>query len=304
MSTENDFVELNVTGMHCNNCALSVHRMLEKKGLKDIHVDFANEEVKFAGAESVSLPSIIESIEGLGFKVYETEEVPQEKFYDKVENRFYFSLLFSVPLFSHMFLPFHWLHNPYVQLALCIPVFILGVIHFGKSAFNSIKNGMPNMDVLIFVGFTSAFIYSLTGTILDLGPNYMFYETTSVIISLVLLGNLFEKRSVSQTTSAIKDLLKYQHVKAIRINNGENEVIDSRVIESGDTLLVNTGDKIPADGDIIWGEASVNESLITGESIPVEKTKYDSVIGGTILEQGSIKIMATKIGKHSVLSQI
>lgn len=304
MSTENDFVELNVTGMHCNNCALSVHKMLEKKGLKEIHVDFANEEVKFASSENLTLPSIIESIEELGFKVYETEGVPQENFLDKVENRFYFSLFFSIPLFSHMFLPFHWLHDPYVQLALCIPVFILGVIHFGKSAFNSIKNGMPNMDVLIFVGFTSAFIYSLTGTILDLGPNYMFYETTSVIISLVLLGNLFEKRSVSQTTSAIKDLLKYQHVKAIRINNGENEVIDSRVIESGDTLLVNTGDKIPADGDIIWGEASVNESLITGESIPVEKTKYDSVIGGTILEQGSIKIMATKIGKHSVLSQI
>lgn len=290
--------------MHCNNCALSVHKMLEKKGLKEIHVDFANEEVKFASSENLTLPSIIESIEELGFKVYETEGVPQENFLDKVENRFYFSLFFSIPLFSHMFLPFHWLHDPYVQLALCIPVFILGVIHFGKSAFNSIKNGMPNMDVLIFVGFTSAFIYSLTGTILDLGPNYMFYETTSVIISLVLLGNLFEKRSVSQTTSAIKDLLKYQHVKAIRINNGENEVIDSRVIESGDTLLVNTGDKIPADGDIIWGEASVNESLITGESIPVEKTKYDSVIGGTILEQGSIKIMATKIGKHSVLSQI
>src|SRR5690606_16547472 len=269
-----------------------------------IHVDFANEEVKFAGAESVSLPSIIESIEGLGFKVYETEEVPQEKFYDKVENRFYFSLLFSVPLFSHMFLPFHWLHNPYVQLALCIPVFILGLIHFGKSAFNSIRNGMPNMDLLIFIGFTSAFIYSLTGTLLDLGANYMFYETTAVIISLVLLGNLFEKRSVSQTTSAIKDLLKYQDVKATRIKNGVNEVIDSRLIESGDTLLVNTGDKIPVDGDIIWGEASVNESLITGESIPVEKTKYDSVIGGTILEQGSIKIMATKIGKHSVLSQI
>src|SRR5690606_16687436 len=142
------------------------------------------------------------------------------------------------------------------------------------------------------------------GTIFELGANYMFYETTAVIITLVLLGNLFEKRSVSQTTSAIKDLLKYQQVKATRVQGETHEIIDSRMIQSGDILLVNTGDKIPADGDIIWGDASVNESLITGESVPVEKTKYDSVIGGTVVEHGTIKISATKVGKHSVLSQI
>src|SRR5690606_35181500 len=119
-----------------------------------------------------------------------------------------------------------------------------------------------------------------------------------------LLGNVFEKRSVSQTTSAIKDLLKYQQVKAVRLNGDQQELIDSRSIKSGDILLVNTGEKIPADGDVIWGSASVNESLLTGESVPVEKNKYDSVIGGTIVVQGSIKISATKVGKHSVLSQI
>lgn len=302
--SESNLVELNVTGMHCNNCALSVHKMLEKKGLKEVHVDFANEEVKFSNAGELNLDGIIKDIEGLGFKVYENEEIPQEGFFAKVENKFIFSLIFAVPLFSHMFLPFHWLHNPYIQLALCIPVFILGLSYFGKSAINSLRSGVPNMDVLIFIGFTSAFIYSLTGTVLNLGPDYMFYETTAVIITLVLLGNVFEKRSVSQTTSAIKDLLKYQQVKAIRLIGDEQEVIDSRMINSGDTLLVNTGEKIPADGDIIWGNASVNESLLTGESLPIEKNKYDSVIGGTVVEQGSIKILATKVGKHSVLSQI
>lgn len=302
--SETNLVELNVTGMHCNNCALSVHKILEKKGLKDIHVDFANEEVKFSNAEDMNLPGIIRDIEGLGFKVYEHEEVPRERFFDKVENKFFFSLIFTIPLFSHMFLPFSWLHNPYVQLTLCVPVFILGLTYFGKSAFNSLRGGVPNMDVLIFIGFTSAFIYSLTGTVLNLGPDYMFYETTAVIITLVLLGNIFEKRSVSQTTSAIKDLLKYQQVKAVRLNGDQQEIIDSRSIKSGDILLVNTGEKIPADGDVIWGSASVNESLLTGESVPVEKNKYDSVIGGTIVEQGSIKVSATKVGKHSVLSQI
>lgn len=304
MKDQNELIELNVTGMHCNNCALSVHKLLEKKGLKDIYVDFANEEVKFSDSENATIPEIIKDIEGLGFKVYENEQAPQERFYERVENKFYFSLLFALPLFAHMFLPFHWLHDPLVQLALCIPVFTLGFLHFGKSAYHSLKNGMPNMDVLVFVGFTSAFIYSLIGTVYQLGPNYMFYETTAVIITLVFLGNVFEKRSVSQTTTAVRDLLKYQRVKAIRIINGENETIDSRQIASGDILLVNSGDKIPADGDIIWGEGTVNESLITGESVPVEKVKYDAVIGGTILEQGTIKISATKVGKHSVLSQI
>jgi len=304
MKDQNELVELNVTGMHCNNCALSVHKLLERKGLNDIHVDFANEEVKFANNAAAPLPEIIKDIEGLGFKVYENEQAPQERFYDRIENKFYFSLFFAAPLFAHMFLPFHWLHNPIIQLSLCIPVFVLGLIHFGKSAFHSLKNRMPNMDVLVFVGFTSAFVYSLIGTVYQLGPNYMFYETTAVIITLVFLGNVFEKRSVSQTTTAVKDLLKYQRVKAVRIVDGEREIVDSREIATGDVFVVNSGDKIPADGDIIWGDGTVNESLITGESVPVEKAKYDAVIGGTILVQGTIKVSATKVGKHSVLSQI
>src|SRR5690606_25299259 len=234
--------ELNVTGMHCNNCALSVHKILEKKGLKDIHVDFANEEVKFSGNDELNLPGIIKDIEGLGFKVYENEEAPQERFFEQVENRFIFSLIFTLPLFSHMFLPFPWLHQPYVQLALCLPVFILGCIHFGKSAFHSLKSGVPNMDVLIFLGSTAAFVYSLIGTFLHLGPHYMFYETTAVIITLVLLGNVFEKRSVSQTTSAVKDLLKFQDVMAIRMKpDGSQETVPAKHIQPGDTLLVNTG---------------------------------------------------------------
>jgi len=304
MTNEQELIELNVTGMHCNNCALSVHKLLEKKGLDNIFVDFANEEVKFSSADAISLPSIINDIEKLGFNVSQTEELPSERFYEKVEVRFFFSLLFTLPLFLHMFLPFPWLHNPYVQLALCIPVFLVGCIHFGKSAFYSLKSGVPNMDVLIFLGSTSAFIYSLIGTIFELGPTYLFYETTAVIITLVLLGNVFEKRSVTQTTSAIKDLLKFQDVKATRLVNGEQEIISAKQVQAGDTLLVNTGDKIPVDGEIIWGNASINESMLTGESFPLEKAKYDTVIGGTIVEHGSLKMTATKVGKHTVLSQI
>jgi Cu+-exporting ATPase len=299
-----ELIELQVSGMHCNNCALSVHKLLEKKGLQDIYVDFANDEVKFKTNKPSETPLIIKDIEGLGYKVSE-ESIPiQEKFYEKVENKFYFSLIFTIPLFSHMFLPFHWLHNPLIQLGLCIPVYLLGCIHFGKSAFNSLKNGIPNMDVLIFIGSSAAFIYSLYGTVQNLGPDFLFYETAATIISLVLLGNVLEKRSVTQTTSAVRDLMKFQEAKANKLVNGAVQTINSQEVVPGDTLVINSGDKIPVDGEIIWGEASVNESMLTGESLPVEKSKYDQVIGGTLIEKGSIHILVTKTGKHTILSQI
>ncbi len=301
---EEQLVELNVTGMHCNNCAISVHKLLEKKGLHHIFVDFASEEVKFSTPDEAVVPGVIKDIEGLGYKVVADMNNHHEPFYDKVENKFLFSLVFTVPLLLHMVLPWHFLHNPIVQLILCLPVFILGCLHFGKSAINSLKGGVPNMDVLIFVGSSSAFIYSLIGTVQHLGDNYLFYETCATIITLVLLGNVFEKRSVSQTTSAVKDLVKIQLVNAIRVVNDGTEVISAKEVRPGDILLVNTGDKIPVDGEVLSGEASIDESMLTGESIPVEKAKYDKVIGGTIIQHGNIRMIATKVGSNTVLSQI
>ena len=297
-------IELNVTGMHCNNCAISIHNLLEKKGLQNILVDFAGEEVKFSTDNEATVPDIIKGIEQLGFKVVDDIATHQPKFYEKVENKFIFCAIFTAPLLLHMILPLHFLQLPLVQLLLCLPVFIVGCLHFGKSAFASVKNGLPNMDVLIFVGSTAAFIYSLIGTIENLGEHYEFYETCATIITLVLLGNVFEKRSVTQTTSAVKDLMKIQQVTANRVINGGIEVIIAKDVLAGDTLLVNQGDKIPVDGDVISGNASVDESMLTGESIPVEKEKYDKVIGGTIIQHGNIHIMATKVGSNTVLAQI
>ncbi|MBS1525748.1 MAG: cadmium-translocating P-type ATPase [Bacteroidetes bacterium] len=297
-------IELNVTGMHCNNCALSVHKLLEKKGFHDISVDFASEEVKFTTDKSDSVEDAIKGIESLGYKVIEDASLHHEKFYEKIENKLIFCAIFTIPLLLDMVLPWPFLHNPYVQLALCIPVFMVGFLHFGKSAWGSLKGGVPNMDVLIFIGSVSAFVYSLIGTMENLGMRYQFYETCAVIITLVLLGNLFEKRSVTQTTSAVKDLVKIQQVNANRMVNGGIEIISAKEVRPGDTLIVNTGDKIPVDGDVLSGNASVNESMLTGESIPVEKGKYDKVIGGTIVEHGNLTMMATKVGSNTVLSQI
>jgi len=297
-------IELNVTGMHCNNCALSVHKLLEKKGLQNILVDFASEEVKFSKDNHADLPDIIKSIEQLGYKVVDDPATHAPKFYEKVENKFIFCAIFTAPLLLHMIFPWHVLHMPTLQLLLCLPIFIVGCLHFGKSAWHSVKGGVPNMDVLIFIGSTSAFIYSLVGTIQNLGEQYQFYETCATIITLVLLGNVFEKRSVSQTTSAVKDLVKIQQVNANRIIDGTVEVISARDVRPGDTLIVNHGDKVPVDGDILEGNASVDESMLTGESIPVDKAKYDKIIGGTIVVQGNFRMIATKTGSNTVLSQI
>ena len=297
-------VELSVTGMHCNNCAISVHKLLEKKGFHDILVDFASEEVKFSADGEAKVKEAIKGIEGLGYKVAEDASLQHEKFYEKIENKLIFCTIFTIPLLSAMLLPWHFLHLPVVQLLLCLPVFIVGCLHFGKSAWNSVKGGVPNMDVLIFIGSSSAFIYSLIGTIQHLGMRYQFYETCATIITLVLLGNLFEKRSVTQTTSAVKDLVKIQQVNANRLINGEIEVISAREVRPGDTLIVNTGDKIPVDGEVLSGNASVNESMLTGESMPIEKGKYDKLIGGTIIEHGNVTMIVTKVGSNTVLSQI
>lgn len=296
--------ELNVQGMHCNNCAMSVHKLLEKKGLQNIWVDFASEEVKFSNSNPASLPGIIKDIEGLGYKVVDDPALEITPFYEKLENKFIFCAILTAPLLLHMVLPWHFLHHPIVQLFLCLPVFMVGCLHFGKSAINSIRGGVPNMDVLIFVGSTAAFVYSLIGTIENLGEHYQFYETCATIITLVLMGNVFEKRSVTQTTSAVKDLVKIQQVNANRVIDGAVEIISAKEVRPGDTLIVNQGDKIPVDGEVLSGSASVDEAMLTGESMPVEKEKYDKVIGGTVIQHGNIRMIATKVGSNTVLSQI
>jgi Cu+-exporting ATPase len=299
-----ELVELNVTGMHCNNCALSIHKLLEKKGLHNILVDFAGEEVKFSNNNTADLPGIIKDIEGLGFKVVDDQAAHVTPFYEKIENKFIFCAVLTVPLLLHMILPWHFLHLPLVQLLLCLPVFLVGCVYFGKSAVNSIRGGVPNMDVLIFVGSSAAFVYSLIGTIQNLGEHYQFYETCAAIITLVLLGNMLEKRSVTQTTSAVKDLIKFQQVTANRVVDSCVEVISARDVRPGDTLLVNQGDKVPVDGEVLSGNASVDEAMLTGESLPVEKEKYDKVIGGTIVQHGNFHMIATKVGSNTILAQI
>ncbi|MFH0867365.1 MAG: cation-translocating P-type ATPase [Bacteroidota bacterium] len=300
-------IELKVEGMDCTNCALGIKKQLQKDGLTDVDVSFATAEVSFAEVDKSLLQKAKEKIRSMGYTVVEEENSIKKDFFT-IEIKFLVSLVFTLPLLVAMILPFYIFHDPYFQLILTVPVFAIGVLHFGRSAYVSLKSGVPNMDVLIILGATAAFVYSLYGTIYKLGHDFQFYETSASIITLILLGNLLEHRSVKRTTSAIDDLVKLQKIKAKRIiirEGVENiEEIYASLVHDNDLLLVNTGDKIPADGEIYWGAGSVDESMISGESFPVDKKTGDKIIGGTILVNGSIKMKATATGKATVLSQI
>ncbi len=307
--------KLDIEGMTCSNCALGISYYLEKKGLKNVDVNFATGEVVFDLNESATVDELRSGIEGLGYKVVASADGHQGHSHNSspLEKKFILSVVLSLPLLLHMVSDFWLLHDPLFQFVLCTPVFLIGVFHFGRSALASLRTGIPNMDVLIFTGTTAAYFYSIAGWALHHGTplvhHYLFFETTAVIITLVLLGNILEARAVKRTTSAIKDLTKLQQTTARRILNlgQKNETIedaDYTQLKAGNILMINEGDKVPADCIIERGQCRVDESMITGESEPLERSKGQRVIGGTLLLSGNIRATVEKAGDETVLSGI
>ncbi len=304
----NQHIEFQVEGMDCNNCAMSITRFLERQGLQEVYVNFQTKEVRFRPDEAVlTLEQVKAGIQKLGYTVVEPEQ-PQAWW--TLERKLLISAVLTAPLLlGHilMSLGLHigLMHNDWLQFAIALPVFLIGVFHFGKSAWNGlVRTGVANMDVLIFTGSTAAFIYSLIGTLLN-EPNYIFYETAATIITLVLLGNWFEHRAVKQTTTAIGELTQLQVEKARRIMaSGTIVTINREEIQVGDLLQVNEGDKIPTDGVVISGQAAVDEAMLTGESIPIEKHPGDALIGASLLQSGNLQMRATAVGRDTVLSQM
>jgi Cu+-exporting ATPase len=302
--------EWKVDGMDCTNCAASITRFLERKGIEDVHVSFATGEVRFGQLpQDISLDDIRSGIHKLGFTVVDTTQEEAPSFWT-LERKLLISAIFTAPLLLHHMLmmlgasPFPFLHNDWIQLLFCLPVFFIGVWHFGSSALGSLRGGVPNMDVLIFIGSTAAFIYSLIGSILN-EPDYIFYETAATIITLVLVGNWLEKRSVQQTTTAIEALTQLQAPRAKRLMpSGTIVEIDRQEIEKGFLLIVNEGDQIPVDGKVVEGTGAVDESMLTGESDLVPKQASDELIGGSLLAHGSLRLEVTAIGQDTVLSQM
>ncbi len=307
MNTEKNYTKIQVHGMNCNNCAIGLKKHLEKKGFKNVNVNFTTAEASCNISNQNSKKTLEKAIQELGYSVI--KESKKEPKLSKVEKYFYLTLFFTVPLFAHMLIEKNnILHNPLIQFMLCLPVYIIGLLHFGKSAIKSLRMGIPNMDVLIFIGSSSAFIYSIYGWFLFGNTsemhNYLFFETTATIITLVLLGNVLEHRSVKKTTSAIKELSTMQKIIANKEVNGKIKKISFEEIQINDILIINNGDKIPTDGTILEGDCFIDNSMITGEDIPINKKVGDEVFGGTILLEGSIKIKVLKAKEKTLLSQI
>jgi Cu+-exporting ATPase len=304
---------LKVEGMTCNNCAAGISKSLQKAGFKDVDASFIDGEVSFTLLEGRSPQTAIDNIESLGYKV-KVSALGSDRGLAGIEKKFLISLIFTVPLFMHMFVPNDWwLNNPLVQIALCLPVYSIGFMHFGKSAWGSLKAGVANMDVLIFMGSTAAFLYSLAGTWMYWGSHeihgYMFFETTATIITLVLLGNVLEHRSVQQTTQNLGELTKMQAQAVARIvmRVGQKEKIfetEPKNVKIGDELQINEGDHVPVDGLLLSGDALVDESAITGESGAVQKQPGDTLYSGTLLLSGNARIEASQAAKDSTLQKI
>lgn len=302
--------------MDCANCALTVRKFLEKEGAGDIKVNFVDGNVAFRLNGNSTTEKVQKGIEDLGYKVAGTLEsgtlpLPEKKL--NIHLKYVLICLpFTLVLMLHMahgLLGWHWLANPWLQLILCIPVYITGMSYFGRSAVKSLRNRMPNMNVLIALGATAAFIYSLTGTLMNLGEDYLFYETTATIITLVFFGNYLESASIQSTQKALNGLAKSQKVMAnmIAFDGDHQEVImpvDNADLRPGDLILIKNGEQVPADSKILWGEASVSEAIITGESLPVEKKAKDGLIGGSLLVEGMVKAQVTAAANDSALANI
>ncbi len=306
-------VNWKVEGMSCTNCALTINKFLQGKGMQEVKVNFMGGDVSFDMPLEASKQDLAKGISGLGYHVHtgDEEHTTDKRVFKTHLQRFIFCAIFTVPLMLHMIpgVHIHFLMNPYVQLALTIPVFIVGMDFFGRSAVKSLLKGIPNMNVLVALGAVAAFGYSLYGTLTGQAENYLFYETTATILTLVFLGNWLEDKSVETTQSALRKLVVNQKVMANMIAYDDQHQehifpVVSTSLKVGDILLIKTGEAVPMDCKILWGEASVSEAIISGESVPVDKTMNDILIGGSTLESGTVKAYVTAVGKDTVLANI
>ena len=333
---ENKEVIIPIGGMTCASCVKAVERAVKKiDGVKNIQVNLATEKASILyESGKVKLYEIKGAIEKAGFKVLEMEskqsidedKLRKEKEMNTLLVKFIISAIFAVPLFYIAMgtmipapigpLPVPEIINPninplnfaLVQLFLTIPIIIAGNKFFSKGVKSMIAKA-PTMDSLITIGSSAALIYSLYSLYLvangdKMAVHHMYFESAGVIITLVLLGKYFESRAKGKTGEAIKKLMGLSPKTAIIIKNDKEIEIPIEEVEVGDIIVVKPGSKIPVDGTVIEGHTSVDESMLTGESMPVEKNVGSSVVGASINKNGTIRFKAEKVGSDTVISQI
>lgn len=321
-----DKAELSITGMTCAACAARIEKGLRKlPGVLEANVNLALETATVEyDAGQVGVNDLIRQVEKLGYQAAakgdqtdaETVDRRAEEI-DRQTGKFLFSLILSLPLLWAMvghfsFTSFIWLPemfmNPWVQLALATPVqFVVGR-QFYVGAYKALRNGSANMDVLVALGTSAAYFYSLYLAVRSIGSGAhmteLYFETSAVLITLILLGKLFEAKAKGRSSQAIRKLMGLKAKTAVVVRDGEELTIPVEDVRPGDIVHVKPGEKVPVDGIVLEGQSAVDESMLTGESVPVDKAAGDAVIGATLNKNGFLKVRATKVGKETALAQI
>jgi Cu+-exporting ATPase len=316
-------IELPITGMTCANCVAAVERTLNKKvpGILEASVNFATEKasVRYIPG-TVSRRDMVAAIERAGYGVVEAttdealvdaEKVAREKEIADQTRKLWVGVLFTVPLFllsmgRDFGLIGPWVHAPWVNYLfwlLATPVQFYTGWDYYVGSYKSLRNRSANMDVLVALGSSVAYFYSVVITVGFLG-GHVFFETSAAIITLIKVGKLLEARAKGKTSEAIKALMGLQAKTARVERDGEETDIPIEHVTHGDVVIVRPGEKIPVDGVVVNGRSAIDESLLTGESLPVEKQVGDEVIGATVNKQGMLKVEATRIGRETALARI
>lgn len=303
----------NIEGMHCASCALVIENSLKEiSGVKKAAVNFATQKatVEFSGTRPLD-EIVAAAVRGAGYKASpvggedetDANQKLREKEIRKERNLFLVSLILTVPVvILSMILLNKSFESKVAQSILAgIVQFFIGW-RFYRGTYYAFKNGSANMDSLIAIGTSAAYFYSLATTYFIEGE--IFYETSALLITFVVLGKWLEARVKGKASEAIKKLLGLQAKTARVIREGRELDIPIKEVLAGDVIIVRPGEKIPVDGQVLEGYSSVDESMISGESLPLEKKVGDFVIGATINKTGSFKFKATKVGKDTVLAQI
>ncbi len=312
-----DKAELKIKGMTCAACSARVERKLNSTpGVFQATVNLTTEKATIQyNPLQLSVKDLINAITDAGYEAEEDSDstkdqnaLEQALANKRQKNIFLLSAIFASPLLLGMIFEMlglawsHFLMNPYLQFFLATPVQIVGGRQFYKGSYHALKAKSANMDVLVAMGTTAAYGYSLFHTFVTTGALY--YEASAVVITLVLLGKMLEANAKGKTSEAIKSLMGLRASTALVERNGKEEVIPIDDVLAGDIIIVRPGEKLPVDGKIIEGNTTIDESMLTGESIPVEKTVGDQVVGATINKFGAFRYQATKVGKDTTLNQI
>ena len=299
-------IDLPVSGMTCAACARTIERQLAATaGVGQARVNLATNTatVEFDPGRT-GVDRIVAAIEEIGYGVPRDRMPDEEAELRTARRRLWIAAAFSAPIavlgMSHGLVDFHWL--PWIELALSLPVVFYAGLPFYKAAWMALRHRAANMNTLISLGTGAAFLYSLVITLR--GGHDVYYEAAAVIITLILLGRMLEARARGKASEAIRRLMDLQPATARVLRGAEETEIPAEEVRIGDVVVVRPGERIAVDGVVLEGESAIDESMLTGESMPLDKKPGDSVYGGTINRSGALRFEARKVGRGTMLQQM